>query len=77
MEIIDFTKAREKRLEKVTLTKKEPHARYAAMLEALEKEDLTTMECIAQTHALQMAYKIVEHSPNWGNEQGDFYLAVL
>jgi hypothetical protein len=31
MEIIDFTKAREKRLEKVALTKKEPHARYKAI----------------------------------------------
>ena len=76
MEIIDFTKAREKRLEKVALTKKEPHARYTAMLEALEKEDLTAMEYIAQNHALQMAYKIVEHSPYWGHKQGDFSLQI-
>ena len=45
MEIIDFTKAREERLEKVDKTKKEPHARYTAMLEALEKEDLTATYC--------------------------------
>jgi len=32
-------------------------------LEALDKEELTAMEYIAQNHALQMAYKIVEHSP--------------
>ena len=76
MEIIDFSKAREERLEKVAKTKKEPHARYIVMLEALEKEDLTAMEYIAQNHALQMAYKMVEHSPNWGSKQGDFYLAV-
>ena len=76
MEIIDFTKAREERLEKVAKTKKEPHARYTAMLEALEKEDLMAMEHIVQNHALQMAYKMVEHSPYWGNRQGDFYLAI-
>jgi hypothetical protein len=34
------------------------------------------MESIAQVHALQMAYKIVEHSPLWGTKQGDFLLHI-
>ncbi len=76
MDIIDFTKAREERLAKVAKEKAEPYARYRAMLEALDREDLTVMEYIAQNHALQMAYKIVEHSPYWGDKQGDFFLQV-
>ena len=74
MSIIDFAKAREARLAKAARTKAEPYARYTAMLEALDKEDLTAMESIAQVHALQMAYRIVEHSPYWGTKQGDFFL---
>ena len=76
MDIIDFTKAREERLAKVAKEKAEPYARYRAMVEALDREDLTVMEYIAQNHALQMAYKIVEHSPYWGDKQGDFSLQV-
>ena len=74
MDIIDFTKAREERLAKVAKEKAEPYARYRAMVEALDRENLTVMEYIAQNHALQMAYKIVEHSPYWGDKQGDFSL---
>ena len=76
MDIIDFTKAREERLAKVAKEKAEPYARYRAMVEALDREDLTVMEYIAQNHALQMACKIVEHSPYWGDKQGDFSLQV-
>jgi len=76
MDIIDFTKAREARLAKAAKEKAEPHARYRAMAEALDREDLTAMEYIAQNHALQMAYKMVEHSPYWGDKQGDFSLQV-
>ena len=46
------------------------------MVEALSKEDLTVMEYIAQNHAMQMAHKIVEHSPCWGDKHGDFSLQV-
>lgn len=76
MEIIDFTKARKERLANIARTKAEPHARYTAMLETLYKEDLTSMEYIAQTHALRMAYKLVEHSPYFGDRQGDFFLQI-
>ena len=76
MDIIDFAKVREARLAKAAKEKAEPYSRYTAMVEALSKEDLTVMEYIAQNHALQMAYKMVEHSPYWGNRQGDFYLAI-
>lgn len=74
MEIIDFARAREERLANIAKAKAEPRARYTAMLEALYKEDLTSMEYIAQIHALHMAYKIVENSPHWGDRQGDFFL---
>ena len=76
MEIIDFTRAREAKLAEIARTKKEPHTRYTAMLEALYKEELTAMEYIAQTNALHMAYKIVERSPYWGDRQGDYFLQV-
>ena len=62
MDIIDFAKAREARLAKAAKEKAGPYARYKAMVEALDREDLTAMEYIAQNHALQMAYKIVEHT---------------
>ncbi len=70
MDIIDFTKAREARLAKAAKTKTEPAERFLAMQTALEKEDLTAMEYIAQNHALQMAYRLVEHSPRYGIKQG-------
>lgn len=76
MEVIDFAKAREERLAKIARTKAEPYARYTAMLGALEGEELTAMERIAQTHALEMAYRIVEHSPHFGQQPGDFFLPV-
>ena len=76
MDIIDFAKAWEARLAKAAKEKSEPFARYKAMVEALDREDLTAMEYIAQNHALQMAYKIVEHSPCWGDKHGDFSLQV-
>ena len=76
MEIIDFAKAREERLAKAARTKAEPQARYNAMQDALRNEDLTPIAYIAQNHALQMAYKIVEHSPNYGRKNGDFFLPV-
>ena len=64
MDIIDFAKVREARLAKAAKVKAEPGTRYTAMLEALDKEELTAMEYIAQNHALQMAYKIVEPLQN-------------
>ena len=76
MDIIDFARAREEKIAKAAKEKAEPYSRYMAMVEALGREDLTAMEYIAQNHALQMAYKIVEHSPCWGNKQGDFSLQV-
>ena len=76
MKIIDFTRAREEKLAEIARTKTEPHTRYTAMLEALYKEDLTAMEYIAQTNALHMAYRIVEHSPYWGDKHGDYFLQV-
>ena len=76
MDIIDFAKVREARLAKAAKVKAEPCTRYTAMLEALDKEELTAMEYIAQNHALQMAYKIVEHSPLWGTKQGNFSLPI-
>ena len=76
MDIIDFAKTREARLAKAAKEKAEPHARYGAMVEALDREDLTAMEYIAQNHPLQMAYKIVEHNPCWGDKHGDFSLQV-
>ena len=76
MEIIDFAKAREERLAKAARAKAEPQARYNAMQDALRNEDLTPIAYIAQNHALQMAYKIVEHSPNYGRKNGDFFLPV-
>ena len=76
MDIIDFAKAREARLAKAAKEKVKPYARYKAMVEALDREDLTAMEYIAQSHALQMAYKIVEHSPYWGDKPGDSSLQV-
>ena len=76
MDIIDFAKAWEARLAKAAKEKSEPFARYKAMVEALDREDLTAMEYIAQNHALQMAYKIVEYSLCWGDKQGDFSLPV-
>lgn len=76
MEIIDFTRVREAKLAEIAKIKTEPHTRYTAMLDALYKEDLTAMEYIAQTNALHMAYKIVEHSPYWGDRQGDYFLQV-
>ncbi len=77
MNIIDFAKVREARLAKAAKVKAEPRTRYTAMLEALDKEELTAMEYIVQNHALQMAYRIMEHSPRYGVKQGDFYLPVL
>ncbi len=76
MEIIDFAKAREERLAEAARTKAEPQARYNTMQDALRNEDLTPIAYIAQNHALQMAYKIVEHSPNYGRKNGDFFLSV-
>ena len=76
MDIIDFAKVREARLAKAAKVKAEPGTRYTAMLEALDKEDLTAMEYIVQNHALQMAYKIVVHSPLWGPKQGNFSLQI-
>ena len=76
MDIIDFAKVWEARLAKAAKEKSEPFARYKAMVEALDREDLMAMEYIAQNHALQMAYKIVEHSPCWGDKHGDFSLQV-
>ena len=76
MDIIDFANAREARLAKAAKEKAGPYARYKAMVEALDREDLTAMEYIAQNHALQMAYKIVEHSPYWGDKPGDSSLQV-
>ena len=76
MAIIDFARAREERRAKAARTEAEPQARYNAMQDALRNEDLTTIAYIAQNHALQMAYKIVEHSPNYGRKNGDFFLPV-
>ncbi|MCR5757908.1 MAG: hypothetical protein K6F95_08385 [Selenomonas sp.] len=69
MEVIDFVKARETRLSRIAKTKAEPHARYKAMLAALADEELSAMERIAQVHALEMAYRIVENSPLWGKQE--------
>ena len=76
MEIIDFTRAREAKLAEIAKTKAEPNTRYKAMLETLHKEDLTAMEYIAQTNTLHIAYRIVAHSPYWGNKQGDYFMQV-